>query len=169
MLRGAGNLMRPRQIQGARNLETPAHFEHGDDVAEGDAFEQPQTRRSDIHGALGIVERIGLVRTLFGEYPSQLYWIFSGGEFMRYPGPIVLGIRLLSGAICAGLRGQIGRDSISASSSRKSSGFATELLGIFSSDEMGWIVFIDSGIREAGEPGYSRCRRDLRRMQSREV
>ena len=44
VLCGARNLMRPRQIQRARNLETPAHFEHGDDVAEGDAFEQPQPR-----------------------------------------------------------------------------------------------------------------------------
>ena len=52
------------------NLEAPAHFEHGDDVAEGDAFEQPQTGRSNVDGALGIVEGIGLIGTAFGERPG---------------------------------------------------------------------------------------------------
>ena len=54
--RGAGNLMRPSQIHGARNLEAPADFEHGDDVAERNALKQPQTGRSDIDGALGIID-----------------------------------------------------------------------------------------------------------------
>ena len=38
VLRRAGNLMRPSQIQRARNLEAPTDFEHGYDVAEEDAF-----------------------------------------------------------------------------------------------------------------------------------
>jgi len=149
VLGGAGNLVCPRQIQRARNLEATAHFEHCDDVTDGNAFKQPQTRRSDVDRALGIVERIGFVRTTFGQRTSQLYSIFFSGEFTRYPGPVVFRIRLLTRKNVRGFTGANRNRVDQRIIEPKVFGFRDGIAWIFSGDEMSRIVFV---IQESREP-----------------
>ena len=72
----------------AGNVEAAPAFEHGVDVVDADAFEQPEMSGSDIDGALGVIERVGLVGAASGQLPCQLRSVLTLAKLARNPCPI---------------------------------------------------------------------------------
>ena len=48
---------------------------------------QPETGRSDVDGALRVVERIGLIGAARSQLPRELHGIFAVGKLTRKPKP----------------------------------------------------------------------------------
>jgi len=90
-----GNLTRASRAKCCGNLEPAAHDQHGDDIVDGCAFEQPEASGSHVHGALSVVERIRLIGAAFCQNVSKLPGIVAARKLAQNPRPILFRMGVL--------------------------------------------------------------------------
>lgn len=84
------NLPRTSGTKSGGKLEAATHDEHGDHVVDRSALKEPETGRSDVYGALGIVGWVGFIAAPRSKLMSERHGVFAVIELMANPRPIAL-------------------------------------------------------------------------------
>ena len=100
-LRRLCNLPRTSAAECDGNLKAAANFKQRHNVVYRNAFDEPKPGRCNVNCSLCVVQGIRLIGAARSQLARELRGVFATGKLMQNPCPIVFGIGVVSGMLCA--------------------------------------------------------------------